>query len=51
MPKPEKCKQCGHLQSKHMPYYDGSGWVCTVDNCSRWDLCKRPKNYKKFLKK
>ena len=39
----QKCKQCGHAQSKHAPYYNGKGWHCTADNCSRWNQCKKLK--------
>lgn len=38
----EKCKQCGHDQKYHQPYYDGKGWHCTKDNCDSWQLCKKP---------
>lgn len=38
-----RCKQCGHLNSLHAPYWNGKGWHCRVDNCSNWNLCKKPK--------
>ena len=42
--KPKKCF-CGHRRDKHVCYSDngrnskGSIYVCTADNCHRWNLC------------
>lgn len=46
-----KCKQCGHPQYLHKPYVDGTGWHCTADNCTSWNLCKPPKHLKKVVSK
>lgn len=34
-----KCRVCGHVISKHRLSIDKVRWVCTVDNCSRWQQC------------
>lgn len=39
----QTCKQCGHSQKYHAPYYNGKGWHCQKDNCIHWNICKKPK--------
>lgn len=39
----QNCRQCGHTQDHHEPFYNRKGWHCKKDNCCNWRNCEKPK--------